>query len=102
VGWQYEGDKAYYYRSRRQGGRVVTEYVGTGETARRAAAEDQQRRLQRRDKRRAQQAEFDKLAELHEAVARVYKQTALLQKASLVFAGYYYHWARVWRRRKQK
>ena len=41
----------YYYRSRREGGRVVTEYLGSGDLGRLAAELDARDQIRRRDER---------------------------------------------------
>ena len=33
MGWESRGDRLYYYRKRREGQHVVSEYIGTGTTA---------------------------------------------------------------------
>lgn len=34
MGWEQRGNQSYYYRKMRQGHRVISEYIGTGEGAR--------------------------------------------------------------------
>jgi len=38
MAWEQRGNRRYYYRKRRAGRRVVSEYVGSGELAEAAAA----------------------------------------------------------------
>ena len=38
MGWEIRGGKRYYYRKQREGGRVVSVYLGAGATAERLAA----------------------------------------------------------------
>ncbi len=52
----------YYYRGRRVDGRVVKKYLGRGPAAKRAAAEDAQRKLDRLDQRRRELALENRLA----------------------------------------
>ena len=54
MGWR--GD--YYYRSKRCGERVVTEYVGSGPVAQLIAERDAEARRQRQEQRRQRAAEL--------------------------------------------
>ncbi len=47
MAWVHCNGKAYYYRSRRVGGKVRRQYVGCGEEAELAAALDELRRARR-------------------------------------------------------
>ena len=42
MGWEHRGSNRYYYRKRRVGARVVSEYMGTGELAGLLAAMDEE------------------------------------------------------------
>ena len=93
MGW----DKGRYYtRSRKVNGRVVREYLGTGEAAEQAArlhASVQQERETRRATRTelvALDASLDDLAE----------RTDLLARAALAAAGYRQHHRGEWRKRR--
>src|SRR4051794_6742884 len=46
--WDRRGNRWYYYRGQRQGGRVRRVYVGRGPAAEQAAAQDAARKAQRR------------------------------------------------------
>jgi len=76
MSWERRGHKRYYYRKRRQGERVVSEYVGTGELAETAAAldtlEQELRQAQRRqwETIRAFDAQVDEACDLIQALAR--------------------------------
>jgi len=89
------GGGRYYTRSRRAGGRVVREYIGTGPAAEMAAAADAARRAQREQERRAWnrtkkeiEASEDALEQLGEAICGL-----------LGGAGFYRHHRGEWRRR---
>jgi len=89
------GGGRYYTRSKRVGGRVVREYVGTGPAAELAAEADAARRAQREQERRAWnrakkeiEASEDALERLREAV-----------RGLLVDGGFYRHNRGEWRRR---
>ena len=90
----------YYTRSRRVGGRVVREYVGTGALAELVSAHDAQDRANRearaavwraqRQRLETTEAALNELSDLGEAVAH----------ASLLLAGYRRHHRGEWRQRR--
>jgi hypothetical protein len=90
----------YYTRSRRLNGRVVREYVGTGQIGELAARQD----AADREKRRAEKARADEArlaAERHDAdLAAVERLADLLVRASLVAAGRHQHHRGEWRCRR--
>jgi hypothetical protein len=47
MGWESRGNRLYYYRKRREGQRVVSEYLGTGMTASLIAELDNEDYLER-------------------------------------------------------
>lgn len=89
----------YYTRSFRVNGRVVREYVGSGQAAEEAALEDQRGREKRRLQREVQRKESERL----EAIARVLSILATLSKVSmkeaLETAGYHCHKGQ-WRKQR--
>jgi hypothetical protein len=93
MGW----DKGRYYtRSRKVNGRVVREYLGTGEAAAQAARLDARAR-QEREARRAAMAE---LAALDAPLDDLAERTDLLARAALAAAGYRQHCRGEWRKRR--
>ena len=97
MAWEARGNKSYYYRKRRIGRRVVSEYVGSGETAGLIAGMDvldqEQRQAQRmmdavaREARVMDDTDAALLADL----------LATLTRAVLVTNGFHQH-KRQWRR----
>ena len=93
MGW----DKGRYYtRSRKVNGRVVREYVGTGEAAERVAQQDAIA-WQEREARRAVRGE---LAALDAPLDELAELTELLARAALAAAGYRRHHRGEWRKRR--
>jgi len=85
----------YYYQKRREGNRVVSEYVGSGlvaDLARKRAEIDQAQRAQRR-------AERMSMAEIDRRIDQFSGLVDLLVKAELLTLGYHQH-KRQWRRRR--
>src|SRR5262245_25997692 len=95
MGW----DKGRYYtRSRKVNGRVVREYIGTGEVARLVAQMDvierEKRLLDAMDRRR----EKAELAALDADIKALIEKTDLLARAALLAAGLHCHKRGEWRR----
>lgn len=104
MGWERrDRGGTYYTRSRREDGRVVREYVGTGAAAELAAALDVQLRETRRRLRQQQRArwraELSRLERMDEHVDAVDAFADLVMAASLRAAGYHLHHRSEWRRR---
>lgn len=91
---------SYYTRSVRENGRVVREYVGTGETAQAIAQLDALARLQREQERAAAEAAAEQERALEAPVWELCDQADLWARVALVAAGYHRHERGEWRRRR--
>jgi len=92
VAWEgRERGGRYYTRSRREGGRVVREYVGTGPLAELAAQEDRERRELEEARREREREELERLEALAAPVLEVSEAAEILAHAHLVAAGYRRH-----------
>ena len=89
----------YYTRSRREGGRVVREYVGCGPQGL-AAAEDARIREEREAKRGAWRAEQQRLEILDQHVEPLDALCTTITRGCLEAAGYHQHKAGEWRKRR--
>jgi hypothetical protein len=95
MGWEQRGNRRYYYRKRRQGGQVVSEYVGAGDLAAADAALD----ALERELRQAQQR---RLAAIQAAGAQVKEVCDLIQTmiyAVLLATGHHTHKGQ-WRKKR--
>ncbi len=90
----------YYTRSRKVGGRVVREYIGTGALAELIAAQDTEARAERLAVSVALRAEQERLAPAETALAELDALAELLAHAALVAAGYRRHNRGAWRKRR--
>jgi hypothetical protein len=100
MGWERRGDNLYYYRKRREGDRVVSEYVGRGQAAELIADLDLLARKWREEEREAwtqQQAEITAVDQMLDKVEGVIRT---LTRAYLLAAGYHTHKGQ-WRRRRK-
>jgi len=89
------GSGRYFTRSKRVGGRVVREYIGTGPAAELAAEADAARRAQREQEQRAWNRTKREIEASEDALERFREAVSGL----LVNAGFYRHHRGEWRRR---
>jgi hypothetical protein len=97
MAWEDRNGRSYYYRKERRGGRVVSEYVGSGKTARLLATLDA---LQRIDKEEALELKRSRLAadaERDAALDDLREVCETLTRATLIAEGFHTH-KRQWRR----
>jgi hypothetical protein len=97
--WYERGQKKYFYRSKRINGKPRRLYLGTGEAAERAAAEDEQRRQERQAAKAELEAKLTSLQEIEALVEKYYRLTELLLAAELMEAGFHKYGGE-WRRRR--
>jgi hypothetical protein len=99
MGWCIRGDRKYYYRAIRVGGRPTREYLGAGEAAIQAATEIENRRAERtacaEEARQHRQQHTQACAPLDDLAQLTY----LLAKGTLLALGYHQH-DRTWRKRR--
>ena len=90
----------YYTRSRKEGGRVVREYIGTGPLAELAAKTDALKRLRREEEAKAWREERESLKALDQSVEELYEAAEILARATLLAAGYHQHNRGEWRKKR--
>jgi hypothetical protein len=95
MAWEQRGNKTYYYRKQRQGDRVISEYVGTGELAQTAADIDALERELRHAQRRQRQARRALDAQVDQACRLI----GALTYSVLLTAGYHTHKGQ-WRKKR--
>lgn len=100
MAWEARGDRRYFRRSVRDGRRVRSIYIGTGPVAELVAQADELLRAEREARRRARQAERDRLDEADAHLDRLDALADLLTRAELTAAGYHRHDRGAWRRRR--
>jgi hypothetical protein len=97
MGWERG---RYYTRSRKVNGRVVREYVGSGELAALAAQVDALERQRKEIGRAAFQAERTDLQALDGALDELNDAADLLAHAALAAAGFHQHKRGEWRKQR--
>ena len=95
MSWERRGDRRYYYRKRRQGDRVISEYVGAGELAEACAALDTLEREVRRAARERRRADRALDAQVGQACDFIRALTC----AALLVSGYHTHKGQ-WRKKR--
>ena len=95
------GKKSYYYRKRRVGQRVISEYVGTGLMGKYAQILDEHERHQSEIERQALRALELREAAIDRQIDDIGAQLAQWVTAELLVAGYHQH-KRVWRKRRDR
>ena len=91
----------YYTRSRKEGGRVVREYVGGGVLGEIAALEDEYERRRRGEEAAFWKEERERLEELVAPVEELCEEAEVLVRAALIAAGYRRHNRGEWRKRRE-
>ena len=79
----------YYTRSRREGGRVLREYVGGGLAGELAAEADRKRRELEEAQREREREDIERIKALAAPVLEVSEAAEILARANLVAAGYH-------------
>jgi hypothetical protein len=95
--WEQRGGTSYYYRKRREGGRVVSEYVGAGTAAELTAAHDELARVLRRTHWEGQQACIQLVEEIDETLDAFEKALGSCLELALYALGFHLHKS-TWRR----
>ena len=91
----------YYTRSRKEGGRVVREYVGGGTLGEIAALEDEYERRRREEEAAFWKEERERLEGLMAPIDELCEAAEVLARAALVAAGYRRHNRGEWRKRRE-
>jgi hypothetical protein len=100
MGWEKRGSGLYYYTKRREGRRVVSEYVGRGELAEAIATLDALDRERRELERQAERHELEEDRAVAREVDAICGMTRTLMSAMLLSIGYHTHKGQ-WRRRRE-
>ena len=89
--WDERGNKRYFYRHVRIGGRPRRQYIGGGQAGVLAAAEDELRRTERRARAEACRQEQARCRAVDGLVLQLFELAGLIADAALVIGGYHKH-----------
>jgi hypothetical protein len=101
MAWVKKGNREYYYRSRRVGDRVYSEYVGTGFLAELIEEQDQKERMERELERRREMEKRRAHKRLERQADEVYDLINTMVQAAFLVTGHHTH-KRQWRKRKNE
>jgi len=99
MGWEKRGHHLYYYRKRREGKRVISEYVGRGELAEATATLDALDRHEQEDERAALRDEREAQRAVDQAIDTAGELVRALTHTVLLASGYHKHKGQ-WRKRR--
>ena len=103
MSWEERNGKGRYYtRSRREGGRIVREYVDTGPVAEIIAKRDDEERRRREEEARAWREEREHLEVLDTQGGELDELAELLTRAAFLAAGYRQHDRGEWRKPRER
>src|SRR5471032_162253 len=102
MGWDVRGDRRYYCRFRKVGGKVVKEYVGWGAIGELGAAVDALERFERAAQKRDWRDFCATLEASDVPLEQFCELTDCLLRAALLAAGYHQHDRGAWRRRYER
>lgn len=102
MSWETRGNREYYFSARREGGRVVKEYYGSGKVAELTAEMHGIERADRDMQREVYRGVIVELADLDEPLDTLAELTNLLVRAALVSAGYRQHKRGEWRKSRAR
>ena len=99
MGWKQIGSNRYFYRSRREGGKVVSEYFGQGDSGRLMAEILRFETIERMARRREEKDEREEAAEEDRGIAEWFERVEAVATGAMLAAGFHKHHGQ-WRRKR--
>ena len=100
MSWEYRGSNRYFTRTRRQNGRVIREYVGTGQLADIAAYQDHMRSAARRERSVQDRMRLSEIKAAKALLKKVRKQVWSQFLKAMSDFGFHLHARSTWRKRR--
>jgi len=101
MGWENRGNGRYYYRKKRIGSKVVSEYVGNGVLAEMAENLDKSERAQRIYECEQEQQKLESVQIINNIVSKMEDDIRILTKAYLLLNGFHTHKGS-WRKKRNE
>ncbi len=99
MGWEQRGNYRYYYRKEREGSRVRSVYIGSGETAALIAQLETMMRVESETSRAVRRRELANLERQDATIETACQMVDAILDATLIVAGFHTH-KRQWRRKR--
>ena len=99
MGWEKRGNNKYYYRKKRVGNKVFSEYIGAGPAAEKIAQEDKLERQNRKDEHQTWRRRKVEINALDDELDSITSYTHMLINAHLLLVGYHSHKGQ-WRKKR--
>lgn len=99
MAWEKRGNKKYYYRKRRVGKKVISEYIGADPAAEKIALMDERERRKRMEERQVWKWRKAEIEAIDVALDDLMNITRTLIHAYLLLAGYHHHKGE-WRKKR--
>ena len=91
MGWEYRGNRLYYYRKKRNGRRVVSEYMGAGLSGHLMAVFDDEDRSERLYNKSQWKKQRSELRKLESDIDQLQKSINGFVRAVFLTSGYHAH-----------
>lgn len=101
MGWEQRGNLKYYYRKKRVGNRVVSEYLGRGKHVEKILRLEENERQKIRERNEQEALEIDRIRVESERIESLFQSARTLTHSILIASGYHTHKGQ-WRRRRVK
>ena len=99
MGWETRGNNTYYYKKKRQGTKVVSEYAGTGDLARINASLEQEKGEMQEAEKQFLKEKRTEIEGLEQKTSQADNLMRRLLEGILLLSGYHKHKGQ-WRRRR--
>jgi hypothetical protein len=102
MSWETRGSNRYFTRTRRQNGRVIREYVGTGQLAEIAAYQDHMLLVAQRERSSQDRTRLDEIKAAKASLKTVRKQVWSQFLMAMSDFGFHLHARSTWRKRRRR
>jgi hypothetical protein len=101
MGWEKRNNKTYYYRKERHGARVISEYVGSDETAHLLDSLTRLMRERKNRQRDQEQAATARMERQESADGDIFDAVEAMTQAALLVGGFHRHKG-TWRKKRHE